>query len=189
MDANACLWHGIGLLGFAHASSSANNERSAIAAGPKYFKLSLLALKLTHLKSPLAFRSQLLALTVLVVATAGLFSFSAPGRVSKVQLHMESTTVEKGKKLISKGEMYFEAGEGRLISHFTYPLEQVLVSNRFGEVKMYDPNANAVAIKQDAASVPKARCSTFSLLPMLPILACARWAFRSAILSTMSSTW
>ena len=98
-----------------------------------------------------------------MLVLALLCSFATPGRITRVQLVMESTTVEKGKKVISKAGMYFDATNGDMVTHFTYPLEQVLVSNRFGEVKVYDPNSNSVAIKQDPAFSSKGTMLHFFL--------------------------
>lgn len=73
----------------------------------------------------------------------------APGRISKVVLTMSTVTVEKGRKIKTDGQLFFQAGENRLVSHFTYPVEQVVISNRFGEVKLYDPKGNTVSVRQD----------------------------------------
>lgn len=116
-----------------------------VAANFSYIFVRLCFMKPSQ---PFFFQLRTLAGVLLLAALPALFAFSA-SRINKVSLNMESVTVEKGRKVVSRGEIYYEAGSGSMVTHLTYPLEQIFISNRFGEVKMYDPRNNAVAIKQD----------------------------------------
>ena len=51
--------------------------------------------------------------------------------------------VQQGKSITIKGDVYYQQN-GKLTTHFVSPKEYVMLSNNFGEVKVYDPEKNTV---------------------------------------------
>lgn len=65
-----------------------------------------------------------------------------------ISFHLESRTLAKGKVVIIKADMYYKYEEGKMITHYTYPFEYYIISNRKGEAKIYDPKSNTVSLKR-----------------------------------------
>jgi len=79
----------------------------------------------------------------------------------KVSLHFVNKTLNKGKVLTVKGNMYYNIQEGKLISHYNTPKEIITINRRSGETKMYQPQNNTVRLKQ--ASLLKSKNSLIAL--------------------------
>jgi outer membrane lipoprotein-sorting protein len=63
--------------------------------------------------------------------------------IEKISLNMTSRQVQDGKSVIIKGEVFYQRN-GNLTTHFTYPKEYLLLANKEGETKIYDPLKNTV---------------------------------------------
>lgn len=68
----------------------------------------------------------------------------------RVQMHMESQQLHKGKVVTIKADVYFKYIEGVMIVHYTHPYNYVLVTNLKGEIKAYYPDKNEVYTDQNA---------------------------------------
>lgn len=77
-----------------------------------------------------------------------LVSFKPVGLLEKLSASFVSKQLLQGKMAIIKGDIYYNIN-GNLTSHFNYPKEFVLLANKFGESKVYDPSDNTVMLYQN----------------------------------------
>lgn len=75
------------------------------------------------------------------------FGFVADSR--RIMAHMESEKLISGKKIVIRGDVFYNQAEGKMIVHYTYPQDYFYVSNTLGEVKMYLPESNQVMIQRN----------------------------------------
>jgi hypothetical protein len=66
-----------------------------------------------------------------------------PAAIDRISANMVSRQVAQGKSVTLKGEIYYQR-DGEMVTHFVYPKEYMLVANKFGETKIYDPEKNTV---------------------------------------------
>lgn len=83
------------------------------------------------------FSITVIALTVLLAG----YSFSGADRV---MLRMESHSLQGGKAAGIRAELFFHALDGKLITKIEAPVNQVMITNRLGELTIYDPVKNSV---------------------------------------------
>src|SRR6218665_1407188 len=67
----------------------------------------------------------------------------APASIEKLSAEMTSRQVQDGKSVTIKGRIYYQRN-GNMVTRFTYPKEYVVISNKLGEIKIYDPARNSV---------------------------------------------
>ncbi|RXK81469.1 LolA family protein [Filimonas effusa] len=89
----------------------------------------------------------LLRLSVAAIAVTFLASF-APYSFDKLYAEMETRQLKAGKYVTIKGEVCYSSS-GDMITHYSLPRNYVLVSNKQGEVKLYEPAANTVILSQN----------------------------------------
>ncbi len=90
-------------------------------------------------------KAVLLATTAIFVAYFG-FVF-ATGNVEKISLILLTRTLQKGKYVSVKGEVFYKVVGGKMVTHVTYPFEQVVITDASGEMKTYDFAQNAISIE------------------------------------------
>ena len=56
---------------------------------------------------------------------------------------MVTRQVQQGKSVTLKGDIFYQRN-GNMVTHFTYPREYMVVANKLGETKIYDPVKNTV---------------------------------------------
>lgn len=90
----------------------------------------------------------------MIIRTTALFicfllgtSFAVKQNIERIYVKMESKQLQAGKSIILKSEICFEQN-GDMVTHFTSPVEYVVVTNKTGEIKIYDPAKNTVISKQ-----------------------------------------
>ncbi len=81
-----------------------------------------------------------ITLILLTVLMAG-YSFSGADRV---MLRMESHSLQGGKAAGISAELFYHALDGKLITKIEAPVNQVMITNRLGELTIYDPEKNSV---------------------------------------------
>jgi outer membrane lipoprotein-sorting protein len=86
------------------------------------------------------------------------FSVQQSTYVEKVYAKMVSRQLQANKTITLKSEICFEKN-GNMVTHFTNPAEYVVVTNKTGEIKVYDPEKNTVIVKQ--ASIFSSQSSQF----------------------------
>ncbi len=72
----------------------------------------------------------------------------SPKQVAKISLHMDTKRVFAGKRLSVECDIFYKPAEGKLVMHYSVPENYILVSNKFGEAKIYYPDKNKVSIQQ-----------------------------------------
>ncbi|TVR41841.1 MAG: hypothetical protein EA394_05005 [Bacteroidia bacterium] len=76
-----------------------------------------------------------------------LAGFSRMG-VDRIMLSMESSTLQQGKAATVKAELFYQSLNGRLVTKFVQPLEQIMVTNRQGELSIYSFDDHTVYRRQ-----------------------------------------
>ncbi|HEY4063331.1 MAG TPA: hypothetical protein VGM30_15600 [Puia sp.] len=67
----------------------------------------------------------------------------APFAIDRISASMESRQVQQGKSVTLRGEIYYQRN-GNMVTHFVYPREYMVIANKLGETKIYDPVHNSV---------------------------------------------
>lgn len=65
-----------------------------------------------------------------------------------VSFRLESKNVANGKVMTVKADVYYRYGEGKMITHYIFPVDYVIITNRKGEAQVYNTKENTVAIKR-----------------------------------------
>ena len=73
----------------------------------------------------------------------------APLLIDKMSASILSKQVQAGKSVTIKGEVYYQQ-DGNMVTNFTFPRAYVVISNKLGEIKIYDPANNTVLQYQNA---------------------------------------
>jgi outer membrane lipoprotein-sorting protein len=83
-----------------------------------------------------------------LVFLLGLSSFICFKPLEKLSLSIVARSLQDGKSITAKGEVYYQVAGGLMVTHFSSPLENVTITNSKGELKIYDPVNNTVLQKQ-----------------------------------------
>jgi hypothetical protein len=87
-------------------------------------------------------------LSLFFVFFGNIFFSSKSILIEKVQANIETKQLENGKSIILKSKVFYQTN-GNCVTHYTYPLEYFVLTNKLGEVKVYNPIDNTVIIQQD----------------------------------------
>lgn len=68
--------------------------------------------------------------------------------IEKVQAAVVSKQLENGKSITLKSDVFYQSN-GDCVTHFTSPVEYFIITNKLGEVKVYDPIQSTVAVQQN----------------------------------------
>jgi outer membrane lipoprotein-sorting protein len=81
----------------------------------------------------------------LALPAAFMMASFAEGRqhIGKISAAMVTRQVQQGKSVTLKGNIYYQQN-GNMVTHFIYPKEYVVIANKLGETKIYDPEKNTV---------------------------------------------
>ena len=82
--------------------------------------------------------------SVLLICT----SFIAFKPIEKLSLNITARSLQSGKSITAKGEVYYQVAGGLMVTHFTSPVENISITNANGELRIYDPKSNTVMQKQ-----------------------------------------
>lgn len=66
-----------------------------------------------------------------------------------VSVNQEIQVLNKGTKSIFRCDIYYNKEKDEIVTHHFYPAEFIMMSNRFGEMKIYFPRTNSVTIEQN----------------------------------------
>jgi len=95
---------------------------------------------------------QILLIAVIIIASGTFFSNPAVSRspltIERVSADMTIRQVQQGKSVTLRGSLYYQRN-GNLVTHFVYPKEYMIVANKLGETKLYDPVKNTVVAYQN----------------------------------------
>ncbi|MDR4988180.1 MAG: hypothetical protein RG741_04990 [Bacteroidales bacterium] len=64
--------------------------------------------------------------------------------VERIMMRMESQSLQDGKTARVEATLFYEAHHGRLITKVESPMQQVMITNQYGELTIYDPGKNTV---------------------------------------------
>lgn len=65
-----------------------------------------------------------------------------------IAFHLESRTLTNGKVVIVKADVSFQYSEGKMVTHYVYPFDYIVITNKNGEAQVYDPKNNTVSLKR-----------------------------------------
>lgn len=72
----------------------------------------------------------------------------SPRTIERISADMTIRQVQQGKSVTLRGSLYYQRN-GNLVTHFVYPKEYMIVANKLGETKLYDPVKNTVVQYQN----------------------------------------
>ena len=98
------------------------------------------------LSGMLAF-SILLVITVLSFFPASSFSLFE-NQAERLMMNMKSQTLNQGRVVNIEAELYYDAFAGRLVTRYTQPAGQVMITNEKGELSFYNEKENTVSFSQ-----------------------------------------
>jgi hypothetical protein len=65
-----------------------------------------------------------------------------------ISFHLESQNLSNGKVIKVKADIYYKYSEGKMVTHYTYPFDYIIVTNRKGEAQVYNPKTNTVVLRR-----------------------------------------
>src|SRR5882757_4874389 len=81
-------------------------------------------------------------LLIVIIITSGAF-LPRPLAIEKLSVDMTIRQVQQGKSVTLKGSLFYQQN-GNMVTHFIYPREYMIVANKLGETRLYDPVKNTV---------------------------------------------
>ncbi len=75
---------------------------------------------------------------------------NAQSGVEKLYAQVESRQLQAGKLVMLKSEVCYEQN-GNMVTHFISPKEYMILTNKTGEIKFYDPALNSIYSNQNAS--------------------------------------
>jgi len=75
-------------------------------------------------------------------------SFLVMQNIERLYARILSRQVQDGKSITLQSEIFYQEN-GDLVTHFISPKEYIIISNKLGEIKLYDPVNNTVFTKQN----------------------------------------
>ena len=69
-------------------------------------------------------------------------------KLDKLSLELISKTLYQGKSVSLKSEVYYKSVDATMVTHFTSPVEKMVITNGNGEYKEYDVKNNTVTLMQ-----------------------------------------
>lgn len=68
--------------------------------------------------------------------------------IDRLTARMTSRQVSQGKSVTLRGELFYQRN-GNMLTRLTYPKELIILANRLGETRVYDPGQNTVILYQN----------------------------------------
>lgn len=75
-------------------------------------------------------------------------SANAQMKIEKLKLDMVAKTLHNKKSIIIKSQVYYRVNGGLMVTHATFPTEQISITNNNGEFKHYDYKTNTASLMQ-----------------------------------------
>ncbi len=76
--------------------------------------------------------------------------FISPQAIERLSATVTTRQVQQGKSVTVRGEVFYQQN-GNMVTHFTFPREVVILANKLGETRIYDPRRNTVIRTQNEA--------------------------------------
>ncbi len=84
-----------------------------------------------------------LFLLIMIPVACFITAFSLMG-VDRLMLQMESQSLQAGKTAVLHADLFYQSLDGKLITRLGKPLNRVMITNRQGELTVYDPEGHTV---------------------------------------------
>jgi hypothetical protein len=82
---------------------------------------------------------------VIILLCATLLSFRQSSEITRqVSMNFTARILEKGKYLVTEGQVYFRKKDGVLTTRLSKPFVNITIVDKAGDMKIYDPVANTV---------------------------------------------
>jgi hypothetical protein len=65
-----------------------------------------------------------------------------------IAFHLESRTLTNEKVIVVKADVSFQYREGKMVTHYIYPFDYIVITNKKGEAQVYDPKKNTLSLKR-----------------------------------------
>ncbi len=88
-----------------------------------------------------------LMITLIISGLILLTGFHRMG-VDRIMLRMESRSLQRGQAATIQAELLYQSFDGKMITVFDEPLNQVMITNQQGELSVYNPEDNTVYRRQ-----------------------------------------
>jgi outer membrane lipoprotein-sorting protein len=86
---------------------------------------------------------------VFLLIISSLFLRSS-GPIERLSASVTTRQLQQGKSVTIRGEVYYQRN-GNMVTHFSFPKEVVILANKLGETRIYDPRLNEVVRSQNEA--------------------------------------
>jgi hypothetical protein len=90
-------------------------------------------------------------LLIIFFSTSIILVNAQNGIIKKVMTKMVLRQVHNGISGMMKAEIFYDNINSRLVTHFSYPLDYIIITNNKGEIKIYNPLQNTIIQKQNFA--------------------------------------
>src|SRR5687767_5199378 len=75
-------------------------------------------------------------------------SFSLLQPIERLSFTIIVKSLQAGKSITARGEVYYQTAVGIMVTHFHTPAEMISLTNAFGEYKNYDVKTNTIMMMQ-----------------------------------------
>jgi outer membrane lipoprotein-sorting protein len=86
-------------------------------------------------------------LSLLIVSS---LLFAAPASIDRLSASVTTRQLQQGKSVTIRGDVFYQRN-GNMVTHFSFPKEVVILANKLGETRIYDPRRNEVVRAQNEA--------------------------------------
>jgi outer membrane lipoprotein-sorting protein len=76
--------------------------------------------------------------------------FAAPASIDRLSASVTTRQLQQGKSVTIRGDVFYQRN-GNMVTHLSFPKEVVILANKLGETRIYDPRRNEVVRTQNEA--------------------------------------
>lgn len=87
---------------------------------------------------------------LLCLLAVGLSLLSLNVAIDRLSASVTTRQLQQGKSVTIRGDIYYQRN-GNMVTHFSFPKEVVILANKLGETRIYDPRLNEVVRAQNEA--------------------------------------
>ncbi len=78
------------------------------------------------------------------LVTAMVFTGFRQSGVDRIMMRMESQHLQGGKRMDVRGELFYQSHNGRLLTRYSSPVQQLIITNNKGELSVYSEKDNTI---------------------------------------------
>ena len=83
-------------------------------------------------------------LSIIVITVSFSFVSSTPANVKRMSVSMVSRSIRYGKTMTMRAEICYILSGGKMVSHYSEPIDQYILNTAKGEISIYSPQKNTV---------------------------------------------